>query len=418
MAEPTRALVLSGGGADGAYEVGVIKALCSGASPATDYRPLDPEVFVGTSIGAFNATALVSLWSRYGAASVSQLERLWLERLASVGLGPNGFYRFRTDPTPVIDPRQAFDSPFRAFAQLAADGATLGWDAVQRMVHLVSTPQESIGQRVVELINVSSFVDRTPFEKTLEQSIAFDTVRASNKRLRIVATNWQTGELRTFTNADMTNRLGPMAILASSAVPGFFPPTEFGAQVFVDGGVLLNTPLKPAIECQAEELHVIYLDPDIKRIGLGRIQNTLETFYRMIQIGWAFAVNRDIHSAREINRGLAVFQRASRGDEIGHKGAGELISAARRVVERLRGGSPYRPLVIHRYHPREDIGGGLGFLNLDRTRLEGLIEQGFVDTVGHDCRVAGCVLLDGATGDVSAHSGTSSGDIGGTTDAA
>ena len=63
----------------------------------------------------------------------------------------------------------------------------------------------------------------------------------------------------------MTDELGPRAILASAAIPGFFPPTEVGAQPFVDGGVVLNTPLVPAIEAGADILHVIYMDPDVSK---------------------------------------------------------------------------------------------------------------------------------------------------------
>ena len=52
--EPRQAVVLSGGGANGAYEVGVLLALCEGASPATDYVPLSAEIYTGTSVGAYN----------------------------------------------------------------------------------------------------------------------------------------------------------------------------------------------------------------------------------------------------------------------------------------------------------------------------------------------------------------------------
>jgi predicted acylesterase/phospholipase RssA len=43
-----KAVVLSGGGAHGAYEVGVLKALMSGASWTTDNVPLDPNIITGT----------------------------------------------------------------------------------------------------------------------------------------------------------------------------------------------------------------------------------------------------------------------------------------------------------------------------------------------------------------------------------
>ena len=91
------ALVLSGGGATGAYEVGVIKALVAGRSPSTGFQPLEPDAFLGNSIGCFNATMLVSGWDRYGPASASQPGG----RLAQpAGEGPGPLQRRQlSDPT-------------------------------------------------------------------------------------------------------------------------------------------------------------------------------------------------------------------------------------------------------------------------------------------------------------------------------
>ena len=60
-----------------------------------------------------------------------------------------------------------------------------------------------------------------------------------------------------------------------SSIPGFWPPAEIGAQPFVDGGVLMNTPLKLAIDAGADTLHVIHLDPQVKDIPIEHIENTL-----------------------------------------------------------------------------------------------------------------------------------------------
>ena len=54
------ALVLSGGGALGAYEVGVLKALCQGLCPGLGPRKLEATLRVGTSVGAFNAAFLAA----------------------------------------------------------------------------------------------------------------------------------------------------------------------------------------------------------------------------------------------------------------------------------------------------------------------------------------------------------------------
>src|SRR5258708_1348975 len=96
------ALVLSGGGANRASEVGVVKALLAGRSPATDFQPLAPDIVSGTSIGALNAAFLVSQWAELGAAAGGALERLWLERLAG-GIRGNGVFRLRGNPLDLAD---------------------------------------------------------------------------------------------------------------------------------------------------------------------------------------------------------------------------------------------------------------------------------------------------------------------------
>src|SRR5258708_3986551 len=62
LARSTRAgrsaLVLSAGGANGAYEGGVVRALFEGASPGTGRLPLAPRIFTGTSVGGYNAAVL------------------------------------------------------------------------------------------------------------------------------------------------------------------------------------------------------------------------------------------------------------------------------------------------------------------------------------------------------------------------
>jgi NTE family protein len=73
------AMVLSGGGANGAYEVGVLKALCTGKSKVTQFQPLNPDIFSGTSIGSFNAAVLVSRAAEQDHCAAEYLEKLWLD---------------------------------------------------------------------------------------------------------------------------------------------------------------------------------------------------------------------------------------------------------------------------------------------------------------------------------------------------
>lgn len=392
----TRAVVLAGGGAAGAYEVGVLNGLLSGASWVTGHRPFQPEIFAGTSIGSFNAAFLVSHWERYGPEAASLLAQVWTERLATdAPRCGNGIYRFRASPLSLLDPRCYADNPFGPFFRFAQDSAALAWEGLQRTVHALRDRDETLEERVVELVNLSSFVSREPWEETLREVIDYAAIRRSPLRLRIAVTNWASGDIRIYQNHEMTDQFGPLILTASSATPGFFQPARVGAQPFIDGGVLLNTPLKPAIEAGADIIHMVYLDPEINNIPLPDQSNTFETLFRMQQIQWAGAINDDIEDAEAINKGLALIERlGGGGGDLSTEELRGFIQVARKIYDRLAKGSPYRPLTIYRYHPRDPLGGTLGFLDMRRERIEAILERGYQDAIYHDCETSGDVLPD------------------------
>ncbi|MCH9651589.1 MAG: patatin-like phospholipase family protein [Deltaproteobacteria bacterium] len=371
------AVVLSGGGANGAYEVGILKALFSGQSPTTGYLPLEPDIFVGTSIGGFNAAFLTSQWDDYGSASVSNLESFWLDQIA----GPwhdNGVFRIRGNPLEVMRPKYLFSDPGQRLRDWVRDAGTLAWDGVQRGVHFATAREETIEQRAVEMANLSSFISTEPMARML-MNLDYEAIRRSSRWLKVAATNWATGELRIFWNHDMTDSFGPLAVRASASIPGIFPPVEYGSQPLCDGSVLLNTPLSPAIHAGAETLHLVYLDPDIKNIPLAHMQNSYDSFLRMMQITWAAAYNDDIGDASRINRGLEAVEKIRHGE-------GSPSAEAKAFLESGGGriGRKLKPLTIYRYHPRDPLEGSLGFLNFSRDRVEALIERGFQDAIQHD----------------------------------
>jgi predicted acylesterase/phospholipase RssA len=386
------AVVLSGGGADGAYEVGVLKALFSGKAASTGQVPLDPDIFTGTSIGSLNAAFLVSRWQQHGVASIGDLERVWIERLAEGAQScGNGGLRFRANPLDLLNPRCYLPNPFRPWLLLAQDGFDLSWNGLQRLVHLWRSDDPLI-ERVLAMFDLSSFVEREPLEQTVREEIQFENIRRSDKQLIVAAANWQTGELELFRNLNMTDKLGPLAILASSAIPGFFPPTVVGAIPYVDGGVVMNTPLRPAISAGANVLHVIYMDPEVKNLPLEDINYTVQMMYRMQIITWARTINREIAHDRVINQAVRVLS------QIDPKVAAEIADyltktqPTSKIATRLQRPPEQREIIIHRYHPSEDLGGVIGFLNLQQARIEALIEKGFSDGVYHDCVASRCVL--------------------------
>ncbi len=383
------AVVLSGGGANGAYEVGVLKALLSGRCPVTGGRPLEPDIFTGTSIGSFNAAVLVSHWDEYGPAAVSNLETLWLERLAG-GYHDNGVFRIRGNPLEFLDPASYLPNPLRPLRRLAEDAVVLLWQGLNRGAHLLTASGEPLEKRLLELIDLTPFISLEPLEATLAE-IDYQAIRRSSRRVQVAATNWATGELKVFANHEFTDAFGPIALRASTAVPGVFPPAEYGAHPFVDGSVLLHTPLAPAIRAGAEILHVVYLDPEVRNIPMAHLSNLQATFHRVFQVSWAAAFNDDVADAARINRGLVALDKAHERFQPDEETAALLHDVAQFERPRI-GPRRLRRLTIHRFHPHDPLAGNLSLLNFSHDRIQALIERGFQDAVHHDPAVARDIL--------------------------
>src|SRR6266508_142529 len=106
------ALVLSGGGAYGAYEVGVVQALF-------EKQVLGAiEVVTGTSVGAFNAALLAAHGG--GPGAVARLHDVWLHRIAAASPGAgNGVLRIRGNLLDLLRPADLLGRPAQSAARLA-----------------------------------------------------------------------------------------------------------------------------------------------------------------------------------------------------------------------------------------------------------------------------------------------------------
>jgi len=247
--------------------------------------------------------------------------------------------------------------------------------------------------RALEFLDLSAFVSPEPIYRLVREVISLEGVRRSHKALRVVAANWATGEVKVFKNEDLSDEIGYQAILGSAAIPGFFPPHYIAGEPYVDGGVVMNTPLKCAVQAGANVLHVIYLDPDIESLPLKVLQNTYNTLDRTVVIHSATIINEDIDTAAWINEGLEAMERAMRNEPLSDENVRDFVRVAGQIGKALKQGTPYEKLTIHRFHPHYDPGGGgVGILNFGRERLVRLIEQGFNDTMHHDCNQSHCII--------------------------
>ena len=203
----------------------------------------------------------------------------------------------------------------------------------------------------------------------------------------MAATDWRTGHLRLFTHHPAERRPAHpgrdevaiheenarLAVLASAAIPGVFPPVAMppgGGDPYVDGGVVMNSPLNPAIDAGADVIHLICLNPDLDLLPLRDPSNRVEVLQRFLVAAVAGNVSADLDRARFTNT---------------------VAGAARR----RRTGDLYRPVTVHRYHPPPgNLGGVAGMLDFSRAHVDALIEDGIACVRGHDCERAGCLIPD------------------------
>jgi NTE family protein len=227
----TLGLILTGGGARAAYQVGALQAVAELVGNAHNPFP----VVTGVSAGAINGAALAASADDF-AGGVKRLSDTWLS------LTPERVYR--TDMLSV---------------------ASIGSRWIRNLT----------SGGLVTLRQVNHLLDTTPLHALLTERIAIDRVPghiASGKLrgLGITATSYQTGTAVTFFDGvpaipswARSRRLGrrePLTIdhvMASAAIPVFFPPVKLGDTFYGDGQVRLTEPLSPAIHLGADRLLAI-----------------------------------------------------------------------------------------------------------------------------------------------------------------
>jgi len=241
-----KALVLSGGGARGAYHVGVIEALVE-AGWMEDGR--GPEIIAGTSIGAINAAALAS------GRTAAELRDLWLH------MHTEDVHRLSTDLPTVARPLLRFLLRGVLTSRAHAGAAEEALPPEER-----GQSAQSVFSRLGELFRARPFrslLDTQPWRRTLASWVDFAQINSSTApALLIAATDVQSGALELFCNRFVAGRPAtPLTIehlMASASIPVVYPWTSLGGGNYWDGAVLANTPLEPVLDLAGDdELDVI-----------------------------------------------------------------------------------------------------------------------------------------------------------------
>jgi NTE family protein len=235
-----KALVLSGGGARGAYHIGVIEALVAHGWMEDG---VGPDIIAGTSIGAINAAALAS------GLRVEQLKQRWLR------MHTEEVHRLSADLPPLVRPLIRF--LLRSVLTSQAHG---GDSSIQPPDDESMTARGMI-DRLGDLFRSRPFrslLETRPWRQTLSGWMDFERINSAQApALLLAATELQTGSLRIFCNRDLPTQAADQItldhLMASSSIPIIYPWTEIGENKYWDGAVLANTPLEPVIDLAGEE---------------------------------------------------------------------------------------------------------------------------------------------------------------------
>lgn len=227
---PTTGLILSGGGARAAYQVGVLAGIADLLPPGAA-NPF--PVIVGTSAGAINAVALASGATRFS-ESVQALTQFW--------------------------------QAFRSHLVLRSD-----WPGVIRQA------SRFVGHSLLGLGGHApvALLDSSPLRQLLESRLDLDGIghALAAEHLRAVAVTafgYESGQAVTFYQGRGTidpwlrhRRIGvptPLSIdhlLASAAIPLLFAPVRLGDEYYGDGAVRQSAPINPALHLGASRVLVV-----------------------------------------------------------------------------------------------------------------------------------------------------------------
>jgi NTE family protein len=315
------AVILSGGGARGAYEVGVLSYVLDGFARLRGAAP-PIDILCGTSVGAVNACFLAAHLSD-ATVGIRRLVDLWTE----------------------LDL-----------------GRVLGFSIRQAMgLHRVVLGGGD---------QASGIFDVTPMAQLIEREIPWRAVARTLRHghlgaLSVSATEVTSGRTVIFmqTGPDGTlpttapprtvirgALIGPLHALASAAIPLLFPPVRIGRELFMDGGVRQNTPIAPALRLGASHVFAVGLSREVRGIESGGEDRKPP--------GAAMVLGKVLNAflLDHVQSDYEVLTRVNRMIDDGEKTFGPTFLPMVNKAAVTRGDLPYRRVKSMVVRPSEDIG--------------------------------------------------------------
>jgi NTE family protein len=302
-------LVLQGGGALGAYQVGVYEALHEAG--------IEPNWVIGTSIGAINA-ALIA-----GNAQEDRLRRL-REFWGRVEQGAaHDLLMFWT-----------------GLSNISANLAT-----VTRGIPAFFTPNLTgwMGSHFPLGIEGAAYYTTAPLRGTLSELIDLEHCDEHKIRLTVGAVNARNGEMRYFDSREET--LGIDHVLASGALPPAFPAVRIDGDPYWDGGIYSNTPIEAVLDDKPRQDSVIFTvnmwnpegpEPESLWQVMGRTKDIQFASRATSHIARQKQIHHLRHIIRELSKELPAKTRNSpKARELASWGCGTTMHVARLVAPKL-----------------------------------------------------------------------------------
>ena len=272
------ALILSGGGARAAYQVGVLKALAE-ILPDNYHTPF--PIICGTSAGAINTLGLAGRPGHF-AARVEQLETVWRS------LHAESIYR------------------------------TDGWGVFRNSLGLLSSLMHSKSG----IRSPVALLDNEPLRELLAEYIQFREIdeAIASRHLRavaITAMSYSTGQSITFFQGELENwkrarRMGLRTgltldhLMASAAIPTIFPPVQIGDHFYGDGALRQLKPLSPALHLGANRLFVVGVSDNPARSQFDETvyhsPSLAQMISHMLNSAFIDTIESDLETLRAVNR--------------------------------------------------------------------------------------------------------------------
>ena len=231
-------LVLPGGGARGAYQIGVLKGITE-ILPDKVKNPF--SVISGTSVGAINASVIASKADSFVDA-VDLLNHIW--------------GTFKTNRVYKTDSLTMFKSSLHWLVTLVSGGTLLK----NPKSLLNNSPLRSLLLKNINLDNIRSNID----EDNLEAFAITASGYSSGKSITFFQSSKKHINWEKFRRKGIESGVSTDHLMASVALPLIFPAVKIDNEFFGDGAMRHATPLSPAIRLGAEKLLIITTDNNKK----------------------------------------------------------------------------------------------------------------------------------------------------------